>query len=350
MMKDEKEVSFFKKLIMSIKDFEKYPELASKSWAKVLSYLAKLLAIFVIVASFASVYKLSKQVQSGLEYVKDVLPDFTFSNNELVIGQEEAIAYENKDKLLDTIIIDTKEINDETLSLYKEKLQKASNGVVLLKDKALVKTGVTNGIVEYTYSSISETYQINEFNKQQVLEYFSGTSLVLMYIGIFIMMSIYMFVLYFISIWLDIVLLGALGFFTALILRLHLRFSAMCKIAIHSLTLPILLNALVVLIETFTNFKVEYFQIMYIGIAYIYIITAILMIKSDVIKNQKELAKIIEEQEKVRQELERQKEEEETKKEEQKREKDKEEQRKKEKKEQEDEDKNVGNEPQGENA
>lgn len=350
MMKDEKEVSFFKKLIMSIKDFEKYPELASKSWAKVLSYLAKLLAIFVIVASFASVYKLSKQVQSGLEYVKDVLPDFTFSNNELVIGQEEAIAYENKDKLLDTIIIDTKEINDETLSLYKEKLQKASNGVVLLKDKALVKTGVTNGIVEYTYSSISETYQINEFNKQQVLEYFSGTSLVLMYIGIFIMMSIYMFLLYFISIWLDIVLLGALGFFTALILRLHLRFSAMCKIAIHSLTLPILLNALVVLIETFTNFKVEYFQIMYIGIAYIYIITAILMIKSDVIKNQKELAKIIEEQEKVRQELERQKEEEETKKEEQKREKDKEEQRKKEKKEQEDEDKNVGNEPQGENA
>ena len=163
------------------------------------------------------------------------------------------------------------------------------------------------------------------------------------------MMLIYMFVLYFMSIWLDIVLLGALGFFTALILRLHLRFSAMCKIAIHSLTLPILLNALVVLIETFTNFRVEYFQIMYIGIAYIYIITAILMIKSDIMKNQKELAKIIEEQEKVRQELEKQKEEE-SKKEEQKREKEKEEQRKKEKKEQEDEDKNVGDEPQGENA
>ena len=347
-MKDEKEISFFKKLIMSIKDFEKYPELASKSWAKVLSYLVKLLAIFVIVASFASVYKLSKQVQSGLKYVRDELPDFTFSNNELVIEQEEAIVYENKDKLLDTIIIDTKEVNDEALSLYKEKLQKASNGVILLKDKTLVKTGVTNGIVEYAYSSISKTYQINEFNKQQVLEYFSGTSLVLMYIGIFIMMLIYMFVLYFMSIWLDIVLLGALGFFTALILRLHLRFSAMCKIAIHSLTLPILLNALVVLIETFTNFRVEYFQIMYIGIAYIYIITAILMIKSDIMKNQKELAKIIEEQEKVRQELEKQKEE--SKKEEQKREKEKEEQRKKEKKEQEDEDKNVGDEPQGENA
>ena len=28
----EKEISFFKKIIMSIKDFEKYPELACKKW------------------------------------------------------------------------------------------------------------------------------------------------------------------------------------------------------------------------------------------------------------------------------------------------------------------------------
>lgn len=346
-MKDEKEKSFFKKLIISIKDFERYPELASENWPKVLYYLVKLLAIFVIIASFTSVYSLAEQVQSGLKYIKEELPDFTFTNNELKMEQEEVISYENMDKLFDTIIIDTREINDETLSLYKEKIQKASNGIILLKDKALVKTEVANGIIEYTYSSISETYQINELNKQQVVEYFSGTNLVLMYIGVFIMVSIYMFILYFISVWLDIILLGTLGFFTALILRLRLRFSAMCKIAVHSLTLPILLNALVVLIETFTSFKIEYFDIMYIGIAYIYIITAILMIKSDVIKNQKELAKIIEEQTKVKQELERQKDEEERKKEEQKREKEKEEQRKKEK---DNEDKNVGNEPQGENA
>lgn len=350
MMKEEKEISFFKKLIISIKDFEKYPELASKSWGVVLSYLSKLLAIFVVIASFVSVYTLSQQLQSGLEYIENELPEFTFANNELSMQQEKVIEYENVDNLFDTIIIDTSEINDETLNLYKEKLQKANNGIVLLKDKTLVKTQVTNGFVEYTYSSVAENYQINEFSKQEVLQYFSGTNLALIYIGVFIMVSIYMFILYFISIWLDIVLLGALGFFTALIMRLHLRFSAMCKIAIHSLTLPILLNAVVILLETFTTFKIQYFDIMYIAISYIYIITAILMIKSDIIKNQKELTKIIEEQEKVRQELERQKEEEEAKKEEQKREKEKEEQRKKEKKEQKENDKNVGNEPQGENA
>lgn len=345
MMKEEKEVSFFKKLIISIKDFEKYPELASKSWIKVLSYLAKLLMIFVLVVSFTTVYDLSKQIQSGLEYIKKDMPQFSFINNELKIEQEEPIINENMDKLFDIVIIDTKELNDETLNSYKEKLQKADNGIILLKDKAIVKTGVTNGSLEYTYDSIANSYQISNFDKNQVLEYFSQRNLILIYIGIFIMVSIYMFILYFISIWLDIVLLGALGFFTALIMRLHLRFSAMCKITIHSLTLPILLNAIVILLETFTSFKLKYFDMMYIGISYIYIITAILMIKSDVIKNQKELAKIIEEQEKVRQELERQKDEEEAQKEEQKREKEKEEQRKKEK-----EENNVGEEPQGENA
>lgn len=348
MMKEEKEISFLKKLIISIKDFEKYPELASKSWVVVLSYLVKLLVIFTIIISFASVYDLSKQVNSGLNYIKEELPEFAFANGELKLEQNEPIIYENMDNLFNTIIIDTNLTADETLDRYKEKVQNTNNAIILLKEKALIKTQVTNGLVEYNYNTIAETYQINEFTKNEVLQYFSTTNLILMYIGIFIMVAIYMFILYFASIWLDIVLLGALGYFTALILRLHLRFSAMCKIAVYSLSLPILLNAIVILVETFTTFRIQYFEIMYIGVSYIYIIAAILMIKSDVIKNQKELIKIIEEQEKIKQELEKQKEKEEVEKEEQKRKKQKEEQRKKEKKEQ--KDKNVGNEPQGENA
>ena len=163
----------------------------------------------------------------------------------------------------------------------------------------------------------------------------------------FIMIALYLFVLYFISIWLDIVLLGAFGFFTALFMRLHLRFSAMCKVALHSLTLPILLNAIVIVIESFTTFRIQYFEVMYIAIAYIYIITAILMIKSDLIKNQKELTKILQEQEKVKEELEKQGEKEEEKEEEKQK---KEENEKKEEKEDQEKDKNVGQEPQGENA
>lgn len=347
-MNKEKEESFFKKLIMSIKNFEKYPELASKKWGIVLSYFLKLLLLFVILTSFATTYQIEKKIQNGLDYIKNEIPEFAFEDGILTLEAEEPMIKKNKDDLIDTIIIDTSELEEQTLEDYKEALQQAENGVLLIKDKVFIKTQVTKGMIEYSYSSIFTMYQMQDLNKQELLQYFSGTNLVLIDIGIFIMLSIYLFLIYITSIWIDILLLAAFGYITALLMKLRLRFSAMCKIAIYSLTLPILLNAVAILLETFTGFTIKYFEIMYIGISYIYIITAILMIKSDIMKNQKELAKIIEEQEKIRQELDRKREEEERQKEEKEREKEKEQQRKKEKKE--NEEKNNGNEPQGENA
>jgi len=351
-MKEEKEVSFFKKLIISIKDFERYPELASKNKSVVLSYLIKLLAIFVIVVSFTSVYNLSKEVNIGLNFIKEELPDFKFANNKLEIKDNQTTIKENMDMLFDTVIVDTNQIEEQTLNTYKEKLIKSKNGVIILNDKAFIKTENFDNTIEYPYTNIVENYQINEFDKDKVLEYFSSTNLILIYLGVFAITFIFMFLLYFVTVFIDVILFATLGFFTAIMLRIHLRFSAMCKIVIHSLTLPILLNAIINLVETFTTFRVEYFEIMYIGISYIYVITAILMIKSDIIKNQKELTKILEEQARVREELARKKEEEEDQKQEEKRKKEKEERSKKEKKEQKEKekDKELGNEPQGENA
>lgn len=349
-MNQEKEISFFKKLIISIKDFEKYPELASKRWGVVISYLLKLLAIFAIVISFAFTYQTAQEIQSGLQYIKEEIPEFTYANKQLKMETSSPIIIENEDNLFfDMIIIDTEELGEETIESYKQKLQKAGDGMILLNQKAIIKTQVTEGMIEYSYDALAQNYPIHDFNKEHMLQYFSGTNLMLIYLGIFIMLSIYLFILYAISIWMDVILLGVFGFITALLMRLHLRFSAMCKIAVHSLTLPILLNIVAILLETFLNFKIQYIEVMYMGIAYIYIVTAILMIKSDIFKNQKELMKIIEEQEKVKQEMERKKEEEERQKEEEKREKEREEKRKKEKQEEEQEGK-ISGEPQGENA
>ena len=62
-MEEEKELSFFKKVIICIKDFEKYPMLASKGWGVVLAYMLKLLAIFTLIASFTFVYSLKKDIE-----------------------------------------------------------------------------------------------------------------------------------------------------------------------------------------------------------------------------------------------------------------------------------------------
>ena len=89
----------------------------------------------------------------------------------------------------------------------------------------------------------------------------------------------------------------------------------------------------------------QYFYIVYTTITYIYIITAILLIRSNLIKQQIQLMKIIEEQEKVKEELKQQEEEPKEKKEDKKEEKQEEQEKKEEKKK---EDGKIGNEAKGE--
>ncbi len=351
MNQEEKEPSFFKKVMMSITKLERYPELASKNWKVVISYMVKLLAIFTVVATFCSLYSTIKIINNSINYLNENIPDFTFENNSLATKDGQTATLEDKEGLLKTIIIDTNSIVEENkIDEYKKELKNKETGIILLKDKILIKAQLNNdSITEYSYSTISEKYQIQKFDKQEFFSYLSGKNLVMLYVGMFIITFIYMFIMYFISMWLDVFLLGVFGQVTALFMRLRLKLSAMCKIAIYSLTLPIILNILEIIIETFTEFKLTYFQIMYIGIACIYIVASILMIKSDVIKNKQELAKIIEEQVKVKEELERKKQEEEEK------QKEKDRQERKEKKKEKKEDKegkeeNLGDEPQGENA
>lgn len=350
-MNQEKEASFFKKVYMSIFKIEKYPQLASKKIGAVLSYMIKLLAIFTIIVSFCLVYETKQELGQTIKYIEENIPDFTFENNILKLQEESEVVLENDDNILfSTIIIDTNsDISEETLNNYKNKIQNVSNGIVFLDNKLIINIATTNQIIEYPYEEITQNNQTEKIDKQYLLNYFTGNNLVLIYIGIFIITYIYVFMIYFISILLDVILLGMFAYVTALLMRLHLRFVAMCKIAIHSLTLPILLNSLAIILETFFDFKIQYFEIMYIGIACIYIVAAILMIKSDVIKSKEELAKIIEEQAKVKMELERKKEEEEIEKEKQRRDKEKEKKRKKEQEEK-NKDKEIDDELQGENA
>ena len=70
-MNEEKELSFFKKVIISIKDFEKYPMLASKDWKVVLAYMLKLLAIFTIISSFTFVYSVERDIKTGSNLTRE---------------------------------------------------------------------------------------------------------------------------------------------------------------------------------------------------------------------------------------------------------------------------------------
>lgn len=345
-----KENSFIKKFISSIKDFEKYPEMAVESFRSVFKYLIILIAIFTLIVTAVSVYDVSKDINSGIEYFKNEIPNLSFSNNRLTVETTEPIKLKNIPNALDLLIIDTNEITNDQINSYETELGKHSTGAILLSDKVILNLG--NGTITYTYEKLAQNYKIGDMTKETILNYLSGSNMAMIYVGIYIMSYIYLFIAYLLSTFMDVLILGTIGYITALLMRIRIKYIPMLKIAVHALTLPIILNLLYIVVQALFGFEIKYFEIMYIAVAYIYIVASILMIKSDIIKRGQELAKIVEEQEKVKQELERQKEEQRQKEEEERRKKQEEKERKKQEKKEKEESKKEGlqGEPQGDNA
>ena len=158
--------------------------------------------------------------------------------------------------------------------------------------------------IEYMYKDIASAYNISEFSKEDVLNFIYNVNNLSLYSGFFIVNTIYLFIIYFVSTLVDALMLALLGFILARIIGIKIKFKATFNMGIYALTLPIILNLIYMVTNTLTGLTVKYFQWMYTTISYIYMLVALLMIKTDLINRQMELMKIVEEQEKVKQEME----------------------------------------------
>ena len=177
-------------------------------------------------------------------------------------------------------------------------------------------------------------YKIGEFNKDNIMSIITGDGSIKLCMSFFAMTTIYLFIVYFSTVLIDAIFLAILAYITSVIVRVRLKPAAAYNIAVYSLSLPVILNLAYIIANILTGFVIEYFQVVYTAIASIYVVATVLIIRSDVIKKQAELNRIMSEQEKVRQEMERKKQEE---KEEAEREKTKKEEQEKAKKEKEQE-------------
>lgn len=208
----------------------------------------------------------------------------------------------------------------------------------MLSNKIVASSKLLTQEQNIYYSNI---FTSNIENKGQFMELISGTNIIYAYILFAITIFIYMFVIYFASNLVDAVVLGVLGYLFARVVRLRLRFNATFNIGIYSLTLPILLNLIYIIVNTLTGFTINYFQWMYTTISYIYVAVAILMIKTEIINQKIQLIKLERIQEKVCKEAENEPEKEE---------KDKKEEKKEEKEKKKDKETSSGEQPEGSNA
>lgn len=308
-MEEENKISFWKKIKISIFGLEDYQKIATQKIGKTVGYIAKLMLIFVFFLSIVITYQFSTAVKSVKQYIENDLSELKLENNIVTITTKEnsdsPIIIEDEKILNGKLIIDTHDLTEEKISEYTEQVKGYTNGIVVLKNKVIFKTAMTAVSNTISYSDICEQYHIVKLDKQEIINMLSGTNEWIIYITFGITMYIYLFIVYFSSVLVDALLYSLLAYITGIFSKLRLRYSACYNIAVHSLTLPIILNLVYMIVNLFTGYTIKYFDIMYMAITCIYIITAILMIKSDVIKKQMELSRIISEQEKIKQELER---------------------------------------------
>ena len=347
-MKEEK-LSFFKKIKTSIFDFDGYQQLAAEKITRTIVYIVLLVLIFSVLLSLAYIYNINKMINNTKEYINNEISEIIYENYELTVIPKngEEITRIINEELGATTIINTQTEDEEKINNSIDEIKNQNNGILILKDKIIIKTQISANTLESSYKDISEEYNINKIDKEEFINLLSGPEVKKALVVLLSAMSLYLFIMYFSTMLIDIFLLSLLALIVTRISGLRLKISAIYNIAAYSLTLPIILNIIYAVVNTITGFKIEYFQIMYTAIASIYVITAILIIKSDVIKRQFELNKIIEEQEKIREELKRKEEEEKEKAEEERRRKEREKQKKKEKEESKG---NIGKEPEGDNA
>ena len=351
-MEKTKKQGFFKSVKNSIFNFDSYQEFALEDMKKGIGYFLKLLVIFSIIVSIIfSVLQVTKTIPTVKNFIANDLPNFSYSNGILNVESDDAVTI---DKIADNVLViaDTKDLDETKIKEYKDKIDLYDVGILILKDKIYIKNSLSSeGIQEMPMSNLGSIYGKNEFTKQDVVNDINSVNMISLCISLILTVFLGFFITYLIISILDIIILALLSNIIAMLLRVRMKVSALVNISVHAMTLPVILLLIYVIILLTTGFEIKYFNIMYRGISYVYVITAIFLIRSNLIKQKMELKTIIQKQKELKEQMEekeKEKEKPEEKEEQKENKKDESNAKKDEKNENEGKDNNLGKEANGE--
>lgn len=304
-MKKTKKQGFFKNVKNSIFNFDSYQEFAMQDMKKGIFYFLKLSILFSVVISIVfAALQVTVTVPTVKKFIEGDIPNFSYSNGTLDLQSEEPVTI---DKIADDVLIiaDTKELDDAKINEYKDKINLYEIGVLILKDKIYLKNEYTlSGIQEMKLSDIESVYGKSEFTKQDILNDMNSINMISLCISLAFTVFLGFFLIFVFMSILDIIILALLSNIIAMLSRVKMKASALVNISIHAMTLPIVLLLAYAVVLLTTGFEIKYFNIMYRGISYIYVFTAIFLIRQNLIKQQIELTTIVQKQQELKKELE----------------------------------------------
>ena len=278
-----------KKVWYSITKFERYPEMATEGVGRAFGYLAWIMFMFSIILAIAFIIKLTGVAKKGIDFLDKNFNQLSYSEGTLTIDTV------NKSVTTDfgNVIVNTGELSKEKQQEYENKKNYSDIEIVWLKEYAIIKLDQEVGKIYY--KDILDNLGIKEFDKSTIVNYLKEQmNSPKTYIIYFIALTIYLFVSYFIAVLLDILVLSLFGLITSAFARIQIRYRALFNMAVYSVTISTTLQLIYIIVKTFTGFNIKYFDLMHTAISFICLTAAIFMIKSDVIRQQLELMKVIE--------------------------------------------------------
>ena len=88
---EELKEPFYKKIIASIKDFDKYQEFATQNVNSGIKYFLKLLLLLTIVAAVTFTVKAGQTITQTVNYLRNESPNFKYEDGTLDVDSSEAI-------------------------------------------------------------------------------------------------------------------------------------------------------------------------------------------------------------------------------------------------------------------
>lgn len=276
-MEEENKIGFFKRVKMAIFNLEDYKIFASEKFSKALKYIFSLIAIVTLILGISTTISFRQKFDKLASYVENDFPDFSYENQSLSV-QNTVDAYDKEFE--SKLIVDTGDVTDEQIEAYKDEADEGYYSLILLKNKLIYK--ISGYEYEVTYSDVFNNLGIESFTKSQIFsDYLDDNGMIKITFVIFIYAIIYLFISNVLVMIEDVLIIAIFGWICSKICKVNLSFGNNCSLATYSTTLSLILSVVYSIVNTFTGFEIKYFSLMYMIIAYIYIIAAIMIIKSD---------------------------------------------------------------------
>lgn len=296
------EITFFKRIKIAIFELENYGNFLLEGLAPAIKYFFMLLLIASILISLFSTYNFSKMINKLSTYIQNELPNFTYENGVLKFDNN-VDAYDDEYNL--NFFVNTSDnVTENDITEYKNSI--SEQGIILLQNKVIIKYG-TNNEIDETYDNIANIYGLNIdeiLTKADLESRINKDSIPTLITMVFVALVITSYITSIITMISIVFIITILGTITSSICSLAFDIRHLIALSIYSISLSVVLTTVYSCAVKIKYFEIPYFDTVCFLISCIYIIAAMFMIKTDVIKQKQELAKIIEEQERVRKEKE----------------------------------------------